>query len=368
MRDGAVTFGAVSRSSDSSPPPSGDAPRCLIAGADPAVREVVRHGVQIQGLTVVEASSGAEAEAALAAMGPVPLMVIDYDLPDLNGATLLRRVLDRSADTIVLVLGGEDLGVSAAVGCLREGASDFLLKPVSSEEVRARVGRALDQRRVVLENRHLQRSYRTRLEESVKALAARNREMFLGQIQMAVRMLEKKDEFTRGHSERVSRFAEKTAVVLGFTGESLDQIRLGGELHDIGKIGTRDAILLKPGPLTPEEFLEVQRHVVEGEEILEPLRRDSPLVLQIVRSHHERFDGSGFPDGLAGDAIPAVARIVAVVDAFDAMTTNRAYRPVLRPPDAVDELARCVGTQFDPEVVAAFRRAFPDPARLLAPV
>lgn len=324
--------------------------------------------IQTQGLSVVEASSGAEAEAALAAMGPVPLLVVDYDLPDGEGTAFLRRVLGRFPDTLVLVMGESSLGVGTAVGCLREGAADFLVKPVSREEVRARVDRALDQRRRLLDSQHLQRSYRDRLEENVRSLAARNREMFLGQVQMAVRMLEKKDEFTRGHSERVSRYAEKTAVLLGFTGDTLDQIRLGGDLHDIGKIGTRDAILLKPGPLTPEEFREVQRHVVEGEEILEPLRRDSPLVLQIVRHHHERFDGSGFPDGLAGQAIPAAARIVAVVDAFDAMTTNRAYRPVRLPLDAMDELTRWVGTQFDPEVVAAFRRAFPDPARLPASV
>ncbi len=356
-------------SPESSLPPGGDAaPRCLIVGGDSETRATVRHVIQTQGLSVVEASSGGEAEAALTAMGPVPLLVVDYALPDVDGATFVRRALGRSPDTLVLVIGEAGLGVTTVVGCLRDGAADFLVKPVSREEVRARVDRALDQRRRRLESQHLQRSYRDRLEENVRSLAARNREMFLGQVQMAVRMLEKKDEFTRGHSERVSRYAEKTAVLLGFTGDTLDQIRLGGDLHDIGKIGTRDAILLKPGPLTPEEFREVQRHVVEGEEILEPLRRDSPLVLQIVRHHHERFDGSGFPDGLAGQAIPAAARIVAVVDAFDAMTTNRAYRPVRPPLDAMEELTRCAGTQFDAEVVAAFRRAFPDPARLLASV
>ncbi len=357
------------QSPESSRPPGGDAaPRCLIVGGDAETRGAIRHVIQTQGLSVVEASSGMEAEAALAAMGPVPLLVVDYDLPDVEGTAFLHRMLDRSPDTLVLMIGEAGLGVRTVVGCLREGAADFLVKPVSREEVRARVDRALDQRRRRLENQHLQRSYRDRLEENVRALAARNREMFLGQVQMAVRMLEKKDEFTRGHSERVSRYAEKTAVLLGFTGDTLDQIRLGGDLHDIGKIGTRDAILLKPGPLTSEEFQEVQRHVVEGEEILEPLRRDSPLVLQIVRHHHERFDGTGFPDGLAGPAIPAAARIVAVVDAFDAMTTNRAYRPVRAPLDAMEELTRCAGAQFDPEVVAAFRRAFPDPARLLGSV
>ena len=182
----------------------------------------------------------------------------------------------------------------------------------------------------------------------------------MGQIQMAVRMLEKKDVYTRGHSQRVSRYAVQTAMMLGFFGEVLDQIRLGGELHDIGKIGTRDHVLQKPGPLTAPEFEEIKRHVTEGEEILEPLRRQHPLVLQIVRNHHERLDGSGFPDGLRGTAIPMVARLVAVVDAFDAMTTNRSYRTPRSARDAMDELLRFSGIQFDPDVVHAFGRAFPE--------
>jgi putative nucleotidyltransferase with HDIG domain len=176
---------------------------------------------------------------------------------------------------------------------------------------------------------------------------------------MAVRMLEKKDEYTRGHSQRVSRYAVRTAVLMGFSGDVLDQIRLGGELHDIGKIGTRDAVLRKPGPLTPTEFEEIKQHVIEGEEILEPLRRDHPLVLQIVRSHHERVDGSGFPDGLRGNAIPMPARIVAVADAFDAMTTERTYRIPVAAREALAELKRLSGVQFDTDCVVAFSRAFP---------
>jgi putative nucleotidyltransferase with HDIG domain len=175
---------------------------------------------------------------------------------------------------------------------------------------------------------------------------------------MAVRMLEKKDEYTRGHSQRVSRYAVRIATLLGFSGDTLDQIRLGGELHDIGKIGTRDAVLRKRGPLTPTEFEEIKQHVIEGEEILEPLRRDHPLVLQIVRSHHERVDGSGFPDGLRGAAIPMPVRIVAVVDAFDAMTTERSYRNPIPPSEALAELTRHAGGQFDLQVVTAFKRTF----------
>jgi HD-GYP domain-containing protein (c-di-GMP phosphodiesterase class II) len=131
-------------------------------------------------------------------------------------------------------------------------------------------------------------------------------------------------------------------------------------LHDIGKIGTREAILNKPGPLTPEEFEHIKEHTLLGEKILAPFLSESAMALRIVRSHHERIDGAGFPDALVGDGIPREARIVSAVDAFDAMTTNRAYRPSRSPAEALDELRRCAGTHFDPDVVNAFAAAFRD--------
>ncbi|HSC59525.1 MAG TPA: HD domain-containing phosphohydrolase, partial [Gemmatimonadales bacterium] len=138
----------------------------------------------------------------------------------------------------------------------------------------------------------------------------------------------------------------------------------GAELHDIGKIGTREEVLNKQGPLTAEEFRHIAEHTVLGERILAPLARETPRVLRIVRSHHERLNGAGFPDGLAGEAIPIEARVVAVADAFDAMTTNRTYRALRPPAAAFEELRRCVGDQFDARVVEAFERAFPEPSQL----
>ncbi|HEX9166514.1 MAG TPA: HD domain-containing phosphohydrolase, partial [Gemmatimonadales bacterium] len=254
--------------------------------------------------------------------------------------------------------------VKSAVECMQLGALDYLAKPLQVEEVRARVHHALDRQRLTLENRYLQESYQERLETQLRELSRRNKEMFLGQVQMAARMLEKKDEYTRGHSDRVAEYGVRTAIQLGFTGAILEEIRLGGILHDIGKIGVRDAVLNKPGPLSPKEFEEIRLHVLAGEEILEPLRRDHPVVLDIVRSHHEHLDGTGFPDGLAGDEIPLLARVVSVADAFDAMTTSRAYRECRSATEALEELETWAGRQFDPLVVAAFRRAFPDPERL----
>jgi len=310
-----------------------------------------------------EAGDGRSALALLERMEGVPLIISDIYMPEMDGIALLRDVHRRWPHIAVIMLTGA-AEVTTAVECLRLGAMDYLAKPVLIDEVRARVDNALEKRRLILENHFLQQSYQARLEASVRELDQRNKEQFVGQIQMAVRMLEKKDVYTRGHSQRVSRYAVKTAVLLGFTGNVLDQIRLGGELHDIGKIGTRDSVLQKPGPLTAGEFEEIKKHVTEGEEILQPLRRENPLVLQIVRSHHERLDGSGFPDGLRGDAIPMVARLVAVVDAFDAMTTNRSYRTPRAAGEAMEELLKFTGVQFDVDVVTAFHKAFPDVEKL----
>jgi len=340
-----------------------DTPQALVVDDDDEVRRTLVRVLQSIGLSTVEARNGRDALALLEERGEIPLIVSDLHMPEMDGLTFLREVMRRWPNVAFMILTGV-AELSTAVECLKHGACDYVSKPFLVDEVKIRVDNALEKRRLVLENRFLQQSYKERLEASIRELDQRNKEQFVGQIQMAVRMLEKKDIYTRGHSQRVSRYAVKTAVLLGFTGETLEQIRLGGELHDIGKIGTRDSVLQKPGPLTAAEFEEIKKHVTEGEEILQPLRREHPLVLQIVRNHHERMDGSGFPDGLVGEAIPMVARIVAVVDAFDAMTTNRSYQLTRIPGDALTELVRFGGVQFDQDVVTAFQKAFPDVEKL----
>jgi HD-GYP domain-containing protein (c-di-GMP phosphodiesterase class II) len=218
---------------------------------------------------------------------------------------------------------------------------------------------------MMLELRALRAQYQSDLERQVQELSRKNREMFLAQVQMAVRMLEAKDRYTRGHSHRVATYAHTVGLRMDLDNATLEQLRLGGELHDIGKIGTRDAVLHKAGALTEEEDAEMRQHTIAGEEMLSVLREDHPEVLHVVRWHHERMDGSGFPDRLTGDDIPLCARIVAVVDAFDAMTTNRSYRSRLDTPAAMAELLRCAGTQFDPDVVAALQLALPQMDEML---
>jgi putative two-component system response regulator len=329
---------------------------------DARVRRSVARIIQTHGLATLEASSGVEALAVLEREGEVPLCISDIYMPEMDGLTFLREALSRYPDMAVVMLTGV-ADVTTAVECLKLGALDYISKPVLIEEVRARVDKAMEKRELVLQNRFYQKN----LEGRVRELDRANRQALVNGVQTLVHALEAKDAYTSGHSARVSRYAVKTAVQFGYTAERLEQIRLGGELHDIGKIGTREDILNKPGPLSPEEFEHVKGHAALGERILAPFLSESPTVLRIVRSHHERLDGGGFPDGLSGEGIPSEARIVAVADAFDAMTTNRAYRPPRSPVHAFQELQRCAGTHFDPQVVEAFLRAFTDASALPIP-
>lgn len=168
-----------------------------------------------------------------------------------------------------------------------------------------------------------------------------------------VTSIEARDTYTRNHSERVADYALQVAEVMNFSNDDKEIIRFGGYLHDIGKIGVRDTVLLKPSKLTDDEFREIRLHPVIGDNIIKPIKF-FPRERELIRHHHERFDGKGYPDGLAGERIPLVVRIMNVVDTFDAMTTSRPYRTARTHEDAVTELLRCSSSQFDGEIVNAF--------------
>lgn len=332
---------------------------CLVVDDEPGVRRSLVRMLQAQGFTCYQAASGLEALRVLEQIGDTPLVVTDMRMPELDGIGLLEAVRRAYPDTSVIMLSGMS-ETTIAIDCLHRGAADFLLKPISMNELQARVARALEKRTLVLENRFHQEN----LERRVHEQAQRIQELFLQGVQMLARALEAKDAYTRGHSIRVSQYAVATAERLGYGTGGLDSIRLGGELHDIGKIGTREAVLHKAGSLTADEFRQMSEHPALGERMLSPLAHESPAVLRIVRSHHERLDGAGFPDGLRGEKIPIEARIVAVADTFDAITTRRPYRESRSPEEAIGELRRVAGTQLDPEAVEAFVAAFPNPDAL----
>jgi putative two-component system response regulator len=333
--------------------------QCLIVDDDPQVRDALVRMVRAQGLECLAVPSADAALEALEAHGEVAVLISDIRMPGTDGVALLEQVRQRFADTAVIMLSAVD-DVQIAVDCLKKGALDYIAKPMILGEVQVRVAKALEKRELTLQNRY----YQQHLEAEVRRQRGRIQALFLEGAQTLAHALEAKDAYTRGHSQRVRDYAVRTGVLLGYTGDFLDNLRLGAELHDIGKIGTRETVLNKPGRLTPDEFRHITEHTILGERILAPLAHDRPVVLHIARSHHERLDGDGFPDGLRGEAIPIEARIVSVVDAFDAMTTNRAYRESLTPADAYEELRRCAGLHFDPPVVDAFLAAFPDPSAM----
>jgi HD-GYP domain-containing protein (c-di-GMP phosphodiesterase class II) len=273
----------------------------------------------------------------------------------MDGVALLGEIRSRWPDTAVIMLTAIS-EVDTAVACLQKGAFDYITKPFQIGEIGARIGQALERRRLVQENA----VYHERLAELVQDQSHRIERAYLEGIQSLVHALEAKDRYTYGHSARVSTYSGWVADVLGLPAERCALLKLGAELHDAGKIGIRESVLLKPDILTADEYDHIKSHTVIGEHILGPFLRDAPEILEIVRSHHERIDGRGFPDGLEGDRIPPLVRIVAVVDTFDAMTSGRPYRGARKVEQALAELRSCRGSQFDGEAVDAFLVAAAD--------
>lgn len=325
---------------------------CLVVDDEPRLRQVLVHLMRNDGFNCYQAGNGVEAIQILEEQ-PVQLILSDLRMPRMDGLELLKQVRSRWPDTaMVMVTAVAD--VEVGVSCLAMGAMDYLTKPFHLEEVRARVAQALEKRRLVLENR----DYQEHLEERVAAQAHRLEELFLAGLQALAEALEVKDPYTSGHSVRVSRYSAIIARALGLESAAIRQVALGGQVHDIGKIGVREAVLNKPGQLSEEEYAHVMTHPLVGWRILSPLMGDAPVALNVVRSHHERVDGTGMPDGLLGDQIPLEARIAAVADSFDAMTSGRPYRGVEMTMDqALREIEGNCDTQFDRRVVTAFLEA-----------
>jgi response regulator RpfG family c-di-GMP phosphodiesterase len=320
---------------------------CLVVDDEPRLRQALSRLLKSDGFITFEAGSGEEALTILGREA-VALVLSDMRMPGMTGSELLREVRLRHPD-VAFVLITAVAEVEVAVECLASGAMDYITKPFVFEEVRARVEQALEKRRLVRENR----DYQERLEERVREQAERLEQTFLAGVQSLAEALELKDPYTRGHSVRVSQYSGAIARMLGIEESVVRNIELGGQLHDIGKIGVREDVLNKAGPLTRDEYEHIMTHPLLGWRVLRPLLSDNPVVLNVVRSHHERLDGTGVPDGLVGTDIPREARIVAVADAFDAMMSKRPYRQGLAYDAALTELRRVADAQFDAEVVDA---------------
>jgi response regulator RpfG family c-di-GMP phosphodiesterase len=248
--------------------------------------------------------------------------------------------------------------VKTAIDSLKFGAYDFIMKPVNVDELVIAADRALERRQLLIERRQYQSYLELRVEEATRDLQGAFRELkdtYKSTLEALGSALDTRDVGTEAHSRRVHGYSMATAKEYGVPDHHLTDIAHGVLLHDIGKIGIPDAILLKPGPLTPDEWKVMRRHPEIGRRLIEniPFLREA---VPIIFHHHERWDGSGYPLGLKGEAIPLGARIFAVVDAFDAMTFDRPYSKAITFESAKAEIRRCSGTHFDPTVVQAFLR------------
>jgi cyclic di-GMP phosphodiesterase len=316
------------------------APIVLVVDDGAANRELIEACLAGVDCIVRTAEDGPTALKTVQA-SPPDLVLLDVQMPGMDGYEVCRRIKANPASRLVPVVMITSLDqTNDRVRALEAGADDYMTKPVDRIELVARVRSALRLKSVY--------DSLDGAEQVIFALAA---------------AVEAKDPYTEAHTQRVADSARAMGVRLGMPARELDSLYRGGLIHDIGKIGVPDAILLKPGPLSHEEEVTMHLHPLIGENIVAPLRTGAAL-LPIIRNHHEHYDGTGYPDRLAGSSIPRLARIVAVCDAFDALINDRPYRAAKSVEEAVATLLAGAGSQWDPEVVEAFVRDVPALAHL----
>jgi putative nucleotidyltransferase with HDIG domain len=335
-------------------PGAGHVARILVVDDEPTVRSVIGATLEHQGHQVQQAGSGSQAMEFLI-QGPFDLVLTDIVMEDGNGIALLERIHEEQPNLpVVMVSAIHD--ISVAIDSMRRGAYDYLLKPFEREHLLATVQRALDHRHALQENHN----YQQNLEQVVRARTELLRQAMEDlehsydvTLEALGDALDLKDSETEGHSKRVTAYTIALARAMGISPTEIKVIARGAFLHDIGKMAIPDEILRKPGKLTPDEEEVMRDHCTRGYHIL----RKIPFLAEaaaIVYTHQEYYDGNGYPSKLRGNEIPIGARIFAVADAMDAITSDRPYRKARTFDQARVEIQRCAGTQFDPAVVDVF--------------
>lgn len=342
---------------------SGVAERILCVEDDLQVRRLITRLVRAAGYDCAGAGDAAEARDLLDRES-FSVVLCDIGLPGESGLELLREVSGRRPDVAMLMVTGQDEPEVANVA-LDLGAYGYLTKPFAENALRINLSNALHRRRLELERRTYEETLEAtvalrtaELRESVSRLAASESDLRKAYRETVVRLgraIEYHDGVTGAHVERVASYAAAIAYRLGVEPERAELLRLASPLHDVGKLAIGEHILAKPAPLTRDERSEIEGHTEAGHRLLTGSGNELlELAATIARSHHERWDGTGYPSGLAGEKIPLEGRIVSVADVFDALTSDRPYRPGLTTGQAREHIAAEAGTAFDPGVVAAF--------------
>jgi response regulator RpfG family c-di-GMP phosphodiesterase len=328
----------------------------LIVDDENGVRDLMTRWLQSGGYSVTSAANAEEALGRLETSPPA-VALCDIRMPGHDGLWLAERIRQQYPETAVIIATGvQDVG--PAVQTLRQGVIDYLTKPFGRERLQEAVTRGLEWHRSAWDARRWRESLeqemvirRSRLNDAITALRIDDDEA----LDAMLSMLTLTDREAYGHGYRVAALAVSVGRILGVAEEQLGSLERGALLHDVGKLAIPEAILRKPAPLTTEEQLLVRCHPTLGSELIGQVPYLADAV-PVVRDAHERMDGLGYPRGVHAAEVSLGARIVCVADAYDTMTRPRVFRDAIRPADAVLELERCSGTQFDPTVVAAFRR------------
>lgn len=328
--------------------------RVLVCDDEEAIREVVSTLLEAQGFQCTVVQNGFQAIEAVK-KSPPDLVLSDIVMPEMDGMRLLKQLRSFDEDIpVIMVTAMHD--ISIAIEAMRAGAYDYILKPFEKDQLYLSVNRALEHRHLVIENRSYQRDLERLVAERTHQLSMTLRDLeqsYDYTLEALGGALDAKDAETEGHCQRVTAITISIAKIMNVDGEQLRQIARGAFLHDIGKMGIPDQVLRKPGPLTEEERVLMKRHCEIGYTVLKKIPFLSDAA-EIVLSHQEFFNGGGYPRGLKGEQIPLGARIFAVADTVDAMTSDRPYRKAMPIEAARAEVQKFSGTQFDPKVVAAF--------------
>lgn len=317
----------------------------LVVEDEESVRSLLLRKLTRAGFTVIGAANGIDALALLREQC-FGIVMSDINMPKLNGLELLQIIRETYPDVVVIMVTAYG-DLEHAIAAMRLGASDYVVKPFDLEQLMGAVRQALRLRQKNLARRYIE--FQSRVHPHDDA----NHQLLLSTVMALANSLEAKDPYTVGHSQRVAALAERVAQTLGLPEREIQYIRMAGLLHDIGKIGISEAVINKPGPLTPSEYAHIQTHPLISERILVPVAELNGA-LRMIRNHHERWDGSGYPDGLKELQIPLGARILTIADAYDAMTSQRPYRPALPREVALLEIEKGAGSHFDPSLSRVF--------------